>query len=265
MRRRWQHLEPHVVDHHLGAVRHVHGGHGPASQGERAHRGPPPGIAPSLRTRSSLNRDRLQSYFEQDALGVRENGSPVVGAASSSKAESEATIADLLDLEYELNNIHPMEGDRAGAASKDDAYGGDPFGDSFTASAKAAASGKASSASAVVPLPPPPSAKDAARPDGTGTHRRERTTTRAGSTTSTTTATVAAPSAASGPSGSSASTAYSPPPTSFSASASGPLSAPLAQEEKHWFDQETEALFDDGDLSASARLDQVRRWTLLFC
>lgn len=207
----------------------------------------------------------MQSYFEQDALGVRENGSPVVGAASSSKAESEATIADLLDLEYELNNIHSMDGDRAGAASKDDAYGGDPFGDSFTASAKAAASGKASSASAVVPLPPPPSAKDAARPDGTGTHRRERTATRTGSTTSTTTATVAAPSAASGPSGSSgppASTAYSPPPTSFGASASGPLSAPLAQEEKHWFDQETEALFDDGDLSANARLGQVRRCTL---
>ncbi|KAK3933367.1 Protein disabled [Frankliniella fusca] len=173
---------------------------------------------------------------------VRENGSP--GAvASSSKAESEATIADLLDLEYELNNlqqnIHQMDQITA-AAAKEDVFDHDPFGDSFTATTTKTTTTKTATSTAVAPLPPPPSAKDAVRPDGTGTHRRERTVNRAGSTTSTTTATVSV-----------ASTAFTPTAASFGAAAPGPLSAPLAQEEKHWFDQETEALFDDSDMPGS--------------
>lgn len=170
----------------------------------------------------------LKEYYT-----VRENGSPSAAAASTSKADqsSEATIADLLDLEYELNNMqqnahqvdHITSSDHYGSiSSKDDIFGNDPFGDSFTGAAT-----KSSKTTTVAPLPPPPSAKDSSRPDGTGTHRRERTVNRTGSTT-------AAPAAVSAP--------------FTSTTASAPVSAPLAQEEKHWFDQETEAIFDESEL-----------------
>lgn len=169
---------------------------------------------------------------------VRENGSPGAAAASSSKAESEATIADLLDLEYELNSLHQNMEHMALGGSKDDVFGGDPFGDSFTSATTRTTTTRTSTT--VAPLPPPPSAKDVTA--GTGTHRRERTVNRANSTTSTTTATVSA--------------AYTPTSSTFGAPSSAALgsappsaNAPLAQEEKHWFDQETEALFDDAELS----------------
>lgn len=195
------------------------------------------------------------SLFSQESCSVRENGSPGAAAASTSKTDhsSEATIADLLDLEYELNNMqqnaHHMDhisSDQYGpTGSKDDIFGNDPFGDSFTGAAA-----KSTKTTTVAPLPPPPSAKDSSRPDGTGTgtHRRERTVNRAGSTT-TAPATVSAP--------------FTSTTSSFGATA--PLSAPLAQEEKHWFDQETEALFDESELAqtmqntTSSRLEQVHK------
>ena len=145
--------------------------------------------------------DHKMTPKDGPSSSVRENGVGAGGSASATARQD--AIADLLDLEFETNNLHSP------SASKEDLFGSDPFGDSFT---KAPAK-----ASAVVSLPPPPSA------DGTGTHRRR---------------------AAAGASSASAAGAAVSVPTSASAE----VPAAVSKEEKHWFDQETEALFDESEL-----------------
>jgi len=167
---------------------------------------------------------------------IKENGS-VVSTEKSAQHPSDV-IADLLDLEFELNSIqrgiNQMQkitpSDPFGpSTSKEDPFGSVPFGDSFTPD-RTFPSSKTTKSTAIAILPPPPSAKDTSRssdpfnvpPPARHPHRRN------------------VPRAEH----SSAETVKPPP-----AATTQLITAPTAQQEKHWFDQETESLFDEGELT----------------
>ncbi|XP_068083912.1 protein disabled [Anabrus simplex] len=172
---------------------------------------------------------------------VKENGS------TKPSQQTSEVIADLLDLEFELNSIqqgiHQMEritpSDPFGpSTTKEDPFASDPFGDSFAPPSTIFPPAKPAKQQQqqqqpVAILPPPPSAKDSSRSSrdpfnvpSAARHSSQRTTAR--------TPPAAAASA-------SAVTSISKP--------SPPVQpAPVQQQEKHWFDQETESLFDEGEL-----------------
>ncbi|PSN51039.1 hypothetical protein C0J52_15417 [Blattella germanica] len=178
---------------------------------------------------------------------VKENGS--AGPSGKSAQQTSEVIADLLDLEFELNSIqqgiHQMEritpSDPFGPSTvKEDPFVNDPFGDSFTPDTMFPPPKHKKSTL----LPPPPSAKDSPRSSDPfnvpppARHPHRRSTNRASSTN------VAAPSAAEVI----PTPAPVPAPTPAPAPAPTPAPAPVVQQEKHWFDQETESLFDEGEL-----------------
>lgn len=161
---------------------------------------------------------------------VNENGT-VVSSGKSAQETSEV-ITDLLDLEFELNSIqqglHQMEritpSDPFGpSTAKEDPFGSDPFGDSFTPDTILPPP-KSMKSTAVTILPPPPSLKDTSRssdpfnvpPPTRHPHRRKVAHSE---------------------------TVKPPPGTPAQLTA-----APTVEQEKHWFDQETESLFDEGEL-----------------
>lgn len=165
---------------------------------------------------------------------VRENGS--VGSSGRPAHRTSEVIADLLDLEFELTSIqqglHHMQSitpsDPFGpSAAKDATSGSDPFGDSFTPDTMFPPS-KIAKFKPVAILPPPPSAKDASHsgdpfnvpPPARHPHRRNAVRVKQHSSETCRPAVVS----------------------------TQPTSAPMAQQEKHWFDQETESLFDEGEL-----------------
>ncbi|XP_069681998.1 protein disabled isoform X2 [Periplaneta americana] len=165
---------------------------------------------------------------------VKENGT--LASSGKSAQQTSEVIADLLDLEFELNSIqqgiHQMEritpSDPFGpSTAKEDPFGNDPFGDSFTPD-NIFPLPKTTKATTVTILPPPPSAKDSTRSSDPfnvpppARHPQRRHGTRG-----------------------TASEPTKPP------AASAPVqqaTAPVVQQEKHWFDQETESLFDEGEL-----------------
>lgn len=165
---------------------------------------------------------------------VNENGTIALGKSGQETSE---VIADLLDLEFELNSIqqglHQMEGitpsDPFGpSAAKEDPFGSDPFGDSFTPDTMFPPP-KSTKSTAVTILPPPPSLKDTSRssdpfnvPHPTR-HPHRRNVARSERYSSDT---------------------VKPPP----ATPAQLTAAPIVEQEKHWFDQETESLFDEGEL-----------------
>jgi disabled family protein 2 len=166
---------------------------------------------------------------------VKENGS-VVSSEKSAQHPSDV-IADLLDLEFELNSIqrgiNQMQritpSDPFGpSTSKEDPFGSVPFGDSFNPDTMFPSS-KTTKSTPIGILPPPPSVKDTSRssdpfhvpPPARHPHRRS----------------------AARPEHYSSETVKPQP-----AAASQLITAPTTQQEKHWFDQETESLFDEGEL-----------------
>lgn len=165
---------------------------------------------------------------------IKENGSVVLSEKPAQHPSD--VIADLLDLEFELNSIqrgiNQMQkitpSDPFGpSTSKEDPFGSVPFGDSFTPDTVFPSS-KTTKSTPTGILPPPPSVKDTSHssdpfnvpPPARHPHRRH--VARAEHISET----------------------VKPPPA-----ASAPLiAAPTTQQEKHWFDQETESLFDEGEL-----------------
>jgi len=167
---------------------------------------------------------------------IKENGSVV--STEKSAQHSSDVIADLLDLEFELNSIqrgiNQMQkitpSDPFGpSTSKEDPFGSVPFGDSFTPDTTLPSS-KTTKPTAIAILPPPPSAKDTSRssdpfnvpPPARHPHRRNVPRAERNSSD----------------------TVKPPPPATAQL-----VAAPATQQEKHWFDQETESLFDEGELS----------------
>jgi hypothetical protein len=166
---------------------------------------------------------------------TKENES-VVSSEKSGQHPSDV-MADLLDLEFELSSIqrgiNQMQKitppDPFGpSTSKEDPFGSGPFGDSFTPDTMFPSS-KTTKYTPIGILPPPPSVKDTSRysdpftipPPAKYAHRRNVARAEHNGFE-----------------------AVRPPP---------PLGAPFTiaptiQQEKHWFDQETESLFDEGEL-----------------
>jgi disabled family protein 2 len=180
---------------------------------------------------------------------IKENGS-VVSTEKSAQHPSDV-IADLLDLEFELNSIqrgiNQMQkitpSDPFGpSTSKEDPFGSVPFGDSFTPDATLPSS-KTTKTTAIAILPPPPSAKDASRSSDPfnvpppARHPHRRNVPRAEHNSSET---------------------VKPPP----AATAQLTAAPTTQQEKHWFDQETESLFDEGELSTPPMGDTTTTTTI---
>ncbi|XP_043679685.1 protein disabled [Vespula pensylvanica] len=170
---------------------------------------PAPDTKGAAGTESSVHRTRLTNSETEKATDRKnENQSGV--------------IADLLDLQFELNSlqqgIHQMDKitpEQPGPAT-DDLFESDPFGDSF-------ANMKLKDTVQPILPPPPSSAKR-------GHLERQQT--------------VPAPTASSATS-SPAATLYS--------------KTPPPQETMHWFDKETENLFNDGELTNPAKTAAVRK------
>ncbi|XP_063239029.1 protein disabled [Bacillus rossius redtenbacheri] len=166
---------------------------------------------------------RKMKTIQEDS--AKDEGHPAPSSADKPAQRTSEVIADLLDLEFELNSIqqgiHQMER----ITPSDPFAKGDPFGDSFAP----AVSPPSSSAAAPRPqravvaiLPPPPSSKDSsADPFGSRPHGRRAAAAAA----------AAARQAASEP----------PPPSKTPP-------PPVEDPEKHWFDRETESLFEEDEL-----------------
>nr|CAD7428265.1 unnamed protein product [Timema monikensis] len=164
---------------------------------------------------------------------AKENGNVASGKSAQQTSE---VIADLLDLEFELNHIqqgiHQMEritpSDPFGPSTiKDDPFVSDPFGDSFAPTAVIPPPPKIQKPKPITVFPPPPLSKETARLSDPfnipppSRHPNRRGTSRQ-MVAEQPQASVVVPSP--------------PKPTT-----------PL-QQEKHWFDRETESLFEEGEL-----------------
>ncbi|XP_049864591.1 protein disabled isoform X2 [Schistocerca gregaria] len=198
---------------------------------------------------SSLEPGASKMRTIQEDSAVKENGT---AASSKSAQQTSEVIADLLDLEFELNSIqqgiHQMEritpSDPFGPSSiREDPFGSDPFGDSFAPATTAAPTPK-SSKQPIAILPPPPSAKEPVRSlaDPFNVPATSRGTSRRSTNRAATSEQLPAP----------APSTVKPVQTQ----------APTAQPEKHWFDQETESLFDEGELVTPPLTSSVNTVTL---
>lgn len=172
---------------------------------------------------------------------IKENGNASASAKPSHKTSE--VIADLLDLEFELNSIqqgiHQMEritpSDPFGPSSAKDSTIKDPFGDSFTPPATLPPPPKTVKQS-VSMLPPPPAAKEPSPrvsdpfnvpPPSRQPQRRGGVRNRTAAAERFNAAVVEA---------------NTPPVQAAQES---------APQEKHWFDKETESLFGEGELVGS--------------
>lgn len=160
------------------------------------------GIYSDLPTSKSATESSTSSTASKLRTITEDSNTSESAAGKAAAAPSEA-IADLLDLEFELNSI------QQGISQMESITPSDPFGDSFTSTSAAKLPpppGKStSSVSSVTATPPPAISKDRQWLDQE------------------------------------ADSVDTPPPSTL-------FTPAKTDNERHWFDRETEALFDEGEL-----------------